>query len=92
MKTKQFYDQVMQKLVKTGKNTAINKQSDVKFWLNWIKYGAVSYSLSCNNSLILCSKYYKVKGQSFFRLCNQNQIKPSKPRKTIQIVCYEIEK
>ena len=23
------------------------KQSDVKFWLNWIKYRAVSYSLSC---------------------------------------------
>ena len=37
----------MQKLVKAGKNTEINKQSDVKFWLNWIKYGAVSYSLSC---------------------------------------------
>ena len=26
----------------------INKQSHVKFWLNWIKYGAASYSLSCN--------------------------------------------
>ena len=37
----------MQKLVKTGKNTKINKQSDVKFWLNCIKYGAVPYSLSC---------------------------------------------
>jgi hypothetical protein len=34
--------------VKTGKYTEINKQSNVKFWLNWIKYGAVSYSLSCN--------------------------------------------
>ena len=39
----QFYDDVIQKLVKTK----INKQSDVMFWLNWIKYGAVSYSLSC---------------------------------------------
>ena len=24
-----------------------NQQSHVKFWMNWIKYGAVSYSLSC---------------------------------------------
>ena len=30
----QFYDHIMQKLVKTGKNTEINRQSDVKFWLN----------------------------------------------------------
>ena len=28
------FDHIMQKLVKTGKNTEINKQSDVKFWLN----------------------------------------------------------
>ena len=40
----------MQKLVKTGKYTEINKQSDVKFWLNWIEYGAVSYSLSCTSN------------------------------------------
>ena len=32
---------------KTGKNTEINKQSDVKFWLNWRKYGTVSYWFSC---------------------------------------------
>ena len=32
---------------KTGKNTELNKQSDVKFWLNWMMYGNVSYSLSC---------------------------------------------
>ena len=32
---------------KTGKYAEINKQSDVKFWLNWIRYEAVSYSLSC---------------------------------------------
>ena len=31
---------------KFGENTEINKQSHVKFLLNWIKYGAVSYSLS----------------------------------------------
>ena len=31
-----------------GENTEINKQLHVKFWLNWIKYGAVSNSLSCN--------------------------------------------
>ena len=30
-----------------GKNTEINKQSHIKFWLNWIEYGAVSYSISC---------------------------------------------
>ena len=43
----QFYDHIMQKLVKTGKNTEFNKQSDVKFWLNWRNYGSVSYSFSC---------------------------------------------
>ena len=31
IKTKQSYDQVMEKLVKTRKNTEINKQSNVKF-------------------------------------------------------------
>ena len=36
----QFYDHI-QKTVKTGKNTEINKQSNVKFWLNWMKYVAV---------------------------------------------------
>ena len=35
IKTKQFSDHIMQKLVKTQKST--NKQSDVKFWLNWNK-------------------------------------------------------
>ena len=32
---------------KTGKNTEISKQSNVKFWLNWMQYEAVSSSLSC---------------------------------------------
>ena len=40
IKTKQFYDHIMQKLVKTGKNKEINKQSDVNFWLDWRKYGS----------------------------------------------------
>ena len=43
----QFYDHIMQKLVRTGKNTEINKQSHVKFWLNWRKYETVSYLFSC---------------------------------------------
>ena len=34
IKTKQFYDHIMQKLVQTGKYTEINKQFNVKFWLN----------------------------------------------------------
>ena len=46
IKTKQFYDHIMQKLVKTGKNTEINKQSNVNFWLDW-RNGTVSYSFSC---------------------------------------------
>ena len=45
---KQFYEHSMQKLAKTGKYTKINKQSHVKFWLNWRKYKTVSYSFSCN--------------------------------------------
>ena len=35
IKTNQFYYHIMQKLVKTGKYTEINKQSYVKFWLDW---------------------------------------------------------
>ena len=34
IKTKQFYDHIMQELVKTGKLSSINKQSNVNFWLN----------------------------------------------------------
>ena len=50
----------MQKLVKTRKNTKINKQSNVKFWLNWIKYGAVSYSLyyGKNSERVIFSQKY----------------------------------
>ena len=48
IKTKQINDHIMQELVKTGKFSYIKKQSDVKFWLNWIKFGAVSYLSSCN--------------------------------------------
>ena len=50
IKTKQFYAHIMQKLVKTGRYTEINKQSHVKFWLNWIKCRTVSYSFSCNKN------------------------------------------
>ena len=35
------------KQVRTGKNTQINKQPDVKFWLILRKYGSVLYSFSC---------------------------------------------
>jgi hypothetical protein len=48
----QLYNHIIQNLVKTGINTEINKQSNVKFWLHWIKYGAVSYSLSCKKDFI----------------------------------------
>ena len=34
----QFCEHIMQTPVKTGKYTEINKQSDVKFWLNIIKF------------------------------------------------------
>ena len=52
---------------------------------------------SLNNCLNLCTKYDKVKEGKAFLDCNnnsknQNQIKLSKPSKTIEIVCYEIEK
>ena len=36
--------------------------TDVKFWLNWIKYGAVSYSLSCMT-------YARVLMQKLFKNC-----------------------
>ena len=50
---------------KTGKNTEINKQSDVKFWLNWRKYGTVSYSFSCIKTNFLLSKK-TLTNQTFF--------------------------
>ena len=48
----------MQKLVKTGKYTEINKQSDVKFWLNCRKHvhGTVSYSFSCTEKITNVNK------------------------------------
>ena len=48
----QFCEHIIQKPVKTGKYKEINKQSHVKFWLNRIKYGAVSYLLSCTTNKI----------------------------------------
>ena len=50
-RSKQFYEYIMQKLVKTGKYTEINKQSHVKFWLNWRKYRSVTYSFSFTKKL-----------------------------------------
>ena len=47
--------------VNLGENTEINKQSHVKFWLNWIKYGAVSYSLSCTVVKQSQSKFWRKK-------------------------------
>ena len=47
IKLKHFYEHNMQKLAKTSKYTKINKQSHVKFWLDWRKYRTVSYSFSC---------------------------------------------
>ena len=61
IKTKQFYDHIMQKLVKAGKNTEINKQYNVNFLLNsvnWIKLGAVSYLLSCNQLVLTKHKVF----------------------------------
>ena len=53
----QYYDHIMQKM---GKE--INKQSDVNFWLDWRKYGTVSYSFSCSCSVhivyIDCSEFF----------------------------------
>ena len=48
IRTEQFQAQV-----NLGQNTEINKKSHVKFWLNWIKYGAVSYSLSCTEIFVV---------------------------------------
>ena len=46
------------KQVRTGRNTKINKQSEVKFWLNWIKCGSVSYSFSCVKNEKIHYRYY----------------------------------
>ena len=76
---------------KAGKKTEVNKQSDVKFWLNWIKFGAASYVLSCN------SGYFLSKGQliskrlfgvfNFLQKTNKNKFHSSK----IEFVCSFFE-
>ena len=38
--------------VNSGEKTDINKQSLVKFWMNWIEYGAVSYSFHCTVAIL----------------------------------------
>ena len=42
--------------VNSGENTKVNKQSLVKFWPNWRKYGVVSYSFSYTHWHIFYSK------------------------------------
>ena len=79
MKTKQFYDHIMQKLVKTGKTTEINKQTNFMFSLNWIKSGNVSYLLSrlkdfweegiCTNAWLKMSLYIVNNFLSFVAMC-----------------------
>ena len=62
---KHFYEHIMQELVKMGKYTEINKQSNVKFWLNWIKLGAVSYLLSCTYCIFI-PRIWKSMYQPYF--------------------------
>ena len=45
--------------VNSRQNTEINKQSHVKFWLNWMKYEHVSYSLGCSK-IVYVSHLHKV--------------------------------
>ena len=47
MNIRQFHILFNSAQVNWWKNTEINKQSLVKFWLNQKKYGIVSYSLNC---------------------------------------------
>ena len=56
--TEQFYDKLMQELVKTGKFSKIYKQSDVKFWFNWIRFGADLYWLSCTTICFFAALIY----------------------------------
>ena len=53
----------------SGKFREINKQSHVKFWLIWIKYGAVSYSLSC--TYLICRNLQWV---PCFKNCSDHSI------------------
>ena len=46
IKTKQFVAQ-NRYILKNEGITEINKQSDVKLWLIWRKYGSILYSFSC---------------------------------------------
>jgi hypothetical protein len=42
--------------VNSGNNTEISKQLHIKFWFDRKRYGAVSYSFSCNNFGIWITK------------------------------------
>ena len=46
------------KQVRTGKKPEINKQSGAKFWFNWRKHGAFSYSLSCTKFKYSCRIFF----------------------------------
>jgi hypothetical protein len=41
-----------QKFTWADPKIVLNKQLLIKFWLNWIEYGAVSYSLSCTQAFL----------------------------------------
>ena len=66
----------MQKLVKTGKYTEINKQSNVKFWLNGKKYGIISYSLSCTFLSMEESIFYILKTPKYCQIYKSLQLLP----------------
>ena len=59
----------MQKLKNSGKFSKIN-QSDVKFWLDWRNYGAVSYWLSCTLNVLKFKTPFNLweSEQSYFEL------------------------
>ena len=67
--------------VNSGENTEINKQLHVKHWLNWKKYEAILYSLSCNTPIAItgfvdhlglwpeiCEKYFLSFPQIIYKL------------------------
>ena len=67
IKTKQFYDHIMQKVVKTGKKTEINKEFDFKFslklkniWSCLISIKLYEFSLILQLTLIFWNKIMRV--------------------------------
>ena len=73
---------------KTGEFREIqlnNKQSDVKFWLNWRKYGAVSYWLSCTSLLQAIKKFPQCCPPSIFTRFLQGSILESLVKKKSEL-------